>query len=61
MKLGLAKVGDGKDVDHTRPLSKGGNTSRSNLRVVSASANRSFSRSANGKLKSQTSSKERRK
>ena len=37
--LGL-KVGDGKEVDHKRPLSKGGSNKRKNLRVVSRSTNR---------------------
>lgn len=30
----------GKDVDHKKPLSKGGSNARSNLRVLSKSANR---------------------
>lgn len=59
-KAGKAHKGDGKDVDHIKPLSKGGApTSKSNLRVVPASVNRSFSRNKDGSLKSQTSSKER--
>lgn len=41
---GKVKKGDGKDVDHKDPLVKGGSTAKSNLRVVSASDNRSFSR-----------------
>ncbi len=57
VKAGKAHKGDGKDVDHIKPLSKGGSNSKSNLRVVSASSNRSFSRNANGSLKSQTSKK----
>lgn len=61
MKRGLVHKGDGKDVDHKRPLSKGGSNSRTNLRVVDASTNRSFSRNADGSLKSQTSRKERKK
>ena len=60
MKKGLAHKGDGKDVDHRTPLSKGGDNSTSNLRVVPASQNRSFSRNKDGSLKSQTSKKERR-
>ncbi len=52
---GLTSKGDGKDLDHIKPLSKGGTSSRSNLRVVSKSANRSFSRNADGSLKSQRS------
>ena len=52
-KAGLVRKGDGKDVDHRKPLSKGGaRTARSNLRVVSASNNRSFARTRNGAVKS---------
>jgi len=54
-KAGLVHKGDGKDVDHRVPLSKGGSTNKSNLRVVSASNNRSFSRNKDGSLKSQRS------
>jgi len=61
MKEGLVRKGDGKHVDHAKPLSKGGTNSRSNLRVVSASANESFSRNKDGSLKSQTSKRERKK
>ena len=56
---GLVHKGDGKDVDHIKPLSKGGSNSRANQRVVSAGQNRSFSRNADGSLKSQTSKRER--
>ena len=38
-KAGL-KVGDPREVDHKRPLSKGGGNGASNTRVVSRSANR---------------------
>lgn len=61
MKDGLVKKGDGKDVDHKTPLSKGGGNNKSNLRVVDAGSNRSFSRNPDGSLKSQTSKRERRK
>jgi hypothetical protein len=44
MKEGKVHKGDGKDVDHKKPLSKGGTTSKSNLRVVSAHDNRSYPR-----------------
>jgi len=37
---GRVSKGDGKDVDHIKPLSKGGGTSKSNLRVIPRSANR---------------------
>lgn len=39
-KEGKVSKGDGKDVDHIKPVSKGGTNSRSNLRAISASANR---------------------
>jgi hypothetical protein len=58
MKKGLVHKGDGKEVDHIKPLSKGGTAAASNLRVVSASANDSFKRNAKGALVSQTSTKE---
>lgn len=59
IKAGLVKKGDGKEVDHITPLSKGGSNRKSNLRVVSAAENRSFSRNSDGSLKSQTSKRER--
>ncbi len=58
---GRAARGDGKDLDHIKPISKGGTSARSNTRVVSQSSNRSFSRNADGSLKSQTSKRERKK
>lgn len=48
---GLVHKGDGKDVDHKQPLSKGGTTTRSNIRVQSASANRSYKRNADKSVK----------
>lgn len=50
-KSGKVHPGDGKDVDHKTPLSKGGSNSKSNGRVVSASANRSFPRNPDGSMK----------
>jgi hypothetical protein len=58
-KKGLVHKGDGKDVDHKTPLSKGGTNNPKNLRAVPASENRSFERNKNGSLKSQTSKRER--
>jgi hypothetical protein len=40
-KEGAVAKGDGKDVDHKKPLRSGGSTTRSNLRVRSVKANRS--------------------
>jgi len=38
--LGKTKPGDGKEVDHKKPLSKGGSNSKKNLRVVKVATNR---------------------
>ncbi len=51
MREGLVHKGDGKDVDHKTPLSKGGTTARSNLRVKPASDNRSYPRKSSGAMK----------
>lgn len=48
---GLVHKGDGKDVDHKKALSKGGTTTRSNLRVKSATANRSYARNSDHSIK----------
>ena len=58
---GITSKGDGKDLDHKKPLSKGGSNSLANARVTSKSENRSFSRNKDGSLKSQTSKRERKK
>lgn len=58
---GLVHKGDGKQVDHKVPLSKGGSNASSNLRVVSHSSNESFRRNSKGAMVSQTSKKEKRK
>jgi hypothetical protein len=41
-KAGLVSKGDGKDVDHIRPVRSGGTNARSNLRVMSKSKNRAW-------------------
>ena len=56
---GRTSKGDGKDLDHIRPLSKGGSNRKGNTRVTSQSSNRSFARNADGSLKSQKSRRER--
>ena len=48
---GVVHKGDGKDVDHKRPLSKGGTTTRSNIVAKPKSANRSFKRTSSGAMK----------
>jgi len=44
IKEGVVHKGDGMDVDHIKPVDKGGKTVRSNLRAKPASANRTFKR-----------------
>lgn len=51
VKAGRASKGDGKDVDHVVPLSKGGANVAGNLRVKAKSANRSYKRTSSGAVK----------
>lgn len=51
VKKGMVSTGDGKDVDHIKPLSKGGTTTPGNLRVESAHDNRSYPRTRKGAIK----------
>lgn len=55
---GKVSKGDGKDVHHTKALSKGG-SNKGKLQVLSASSNRSFARGAKNELVSETSPRER--
>lgn len=50
-KEGKVHKGDGKQVDHKKPLSKGGSNSRSNLRVRSQKSNSSYDRTSSGAMK----------
>jgi 5-methylcytosine-specific restriction endonuclease McrA len=50
MKEGRVEKHDGKDVDHKTPIAKGGGNKRSNLRVQSKSANRSFKRTKSARM-----------
>lgn len=45
---GTARVGDGKDVDHIKPLDAGGSNAPSNRRVVSAHQNRGWRKGKHG-------------
>jgi hypothetical protein len=51
MREGVVTKGDGKDVHHKKPLSKGGKTTRSNIKAVDANKNRSYKRKADGSIK----------
>jgi 5-methylcytosine-specific restriction endonuclease McrA len=50
-KAGLVHKGDGMDVDHKKPISKGGGNARSNLRPVDANDNRSFPRTKKARMR----------
>jgi hypothetical protein len=50
-KKGVVKKGDGKDVDHRKPIAKGGGNGSGNLRAVPKSQNRSFARTRNAGMK----------
>ena len=49
-KEGRVRKGDGKDVDHKRPIVKGGGNGGSNLRVRARSSNRSFKRTRSARM-----------
>ena len=46
-KEGRVRKGDGKDVGHKKPISKGGSNARSNLKVQSRKSNRGHGMSKN--------------
>jgi len=48
-KAGIERTG--KDIDHKKPLSLGGGNGKSNLRLTTPSANRSFARTSGHKPK----------
>ena len=59
-KVGAAAI-KGKDVGHKKAVSKGGSNGLANLFVQNPGANRSFSRTAKGAMRSETSKREKRK
>ena len=48
---GLVHKGDGKDVDHIKPLVKGGGGGRANLRLRARANNRSFPRTRSARMR----------
>jgi hypothetical protein len=48
LKSGAVTKGDKKDIDHKKPLRKGGSTAKSNTRVRSSKANRADNGSYTG-------------
>ncbi len=51
IKAGKAKVGDKLDVNHKKPIVKGGTNKMSNLESISPSKNRSFARTKKAGMK----------
>ena len=51
MKAGKVHKGDGKDVNHIKPLIKGGGVSLSNLNIQTEHNNRSFKRTRKARMK----------
>ena len=49
-KAGKVHKGDGKDVNHIKPLSKGGSNTPGNANVESKATNRSFPRRSDGSM-----------
>lgn len=49
LKMGMVKKG--QDLDHKKPLSKGGSNDKSNWRARSVHANRSYPRNSDGSMK----------
>jgi len=48
---GIVHKGDGLDVDHKKPIAKGGGNGGGNLRAIPKSANRSFARTKSAGMK----------
>lgn len=48
IKLGMIKPGSKMEIDHKKPVSKGGTNAAGNLRPEAASVNRSFPRNKRG-------------
>ena len=55
MKQGRVRVGDGKDVNHISPLSKGGGNAKKNLNVVPKKRNSSYARTSSWAMKAKRS------
>jgi 5-methylcytosine-specific restriction endonuclease McrA len=51
IQAGKVKRNDNQDIDHKKPLSKGGSNSLANLAVRAPATNRSFPRNPDGSMK----------
>jgi 5-methylcytosine-specific restriction endonuclease McrA len=57
---GLVSVGDGKELDHIKPISKGGTSNKSNIRLTTKSQNSSFDRNPDKSVKKNRLNKKKR-
>jgi hypothetical protein len=57
IKDGRVSKGDGKEIDHIIPLSKGGSNAKGNTRIRTKSENSSFSRNSDSSVKKNTPKK----
>ena len=57
IKDGRVSKGDGKEIDHIIPLSRGGSNDKSNTRIRTKSQNSSFSRNSDKSVKKNTPTK----
>jgi hypothetical protein len=51
VKDGVISKHSPKQIDHIKPLSKGGSNAKSNTRAISAHSNESYRRNANGSIR----------
>jgi 5-methylcytosine-specific restriction endonuclease McrA len=51
IREGRVRVGDGKELDHIKPISKGGSNKNSNIRITTKSQNSSFDRNPDKSVK----------
>lgn len=51
IRKGRVSVGDGKELDHIKPISKGGSNKKSNIRITTKSQNSSFDRNPDKSVK----------
>jgi len=51
VKEGVISKHSSKQIDHIKPLSKGGSNDRSNLRAIAAHKNESYRRNRDGSMK----------
>jgi 5-methylcytosine-specific restriction endonuclease McrA len=61
IREGRVRVGDGKELDHIKPISKGGSNKKSNIRITTKSQNSSFDRNPDKSVKKNRLNKKKKK